>query len=81
VSADGYAPFRREVALDAEQRLDVEASLERLGKLIESPWLWIAVGVAVAAGAGVAIAVAATAGEADPYGGNTGVVLFGLGSP
>ncbi len=78
VRADGYEPFHRVLTVEPEQRLDVHASLSRSATLFESPWVWIAAGVIVATAAGIAIGVAASSGEADPYGGNTGVVLFGL---
>jgi tetratricopeptide (TPR) repeat protein len=40
----------------------------------QSGWLWIAIGAAAVAG-GVAVAAAAAGGDAEAYGGSTGVVL------
>ena len=58
---------------------EASSEVEDSGSFFTSPVFWIVAGVAVAAGGAVALGFALS-GEADPYGGNTNVLLSNLGA-
>ena len=80
VRAEGFEPFRRSFTLGAAERRDVQAALAPIEStpLVEEPALWITVSGVVLAGVAAGIAIAALSGTDAPYGGSTGVVIFGL---